>query len=687
MIRKTISALTALMMLLTAFVAAAETAPEPDYTTGTPWLYVDLVGNVTEETEANLKDNFALAANKEKLLKLEIPAGYPCIGTAEDLLLQTQKDLGRMFTEGTAVTREAKLAFNLYALLTDWDTRNAVGVAPLKEQTDAVERIASLDELNRYFTEVAPEEQLACPWSCSGEEDSTSAGQWVISICWPELLLSDSAEYTSETPSGKKQLEAKTSLAKNMLVKLGYTAEKAEAKIESCLSFERLMAPTVYTMEEQSVTGFIARINNPCTREELADAGGRIPLLAYIEKAVGLPAFDRFNVQAPENLAELSRLYTDENLEMIKSYVIVHGVIDRAGDLDRESYEWKYVCDHADFGEVTIPDDAASFSQYVTDRLPWAVARLYTETYLKPEDKERLTSLAEDMIAAYHRIIEEAEFLSDETKAKAIDKLESIRFLILYPDDWTPYNYDGLEIKTAGEGGTLYDAVTAIRRYRRLQKAAAFGKAPEAALWTGVSTPQKVSCNYDSRNNTVFVGGGFAGGGLYSSDMRDEEVYGKIGFYIGHEITHAFDRSGAMTDKNGNMVQWWTDGEMAAFMEKNRKLADYFSAIHPWEGVSWNGDTKTGEACADMGGMKCMLMLAKEKENFDYDLFFRSYAECHLLKLTPEYAMAAKFPDVHPLNYLRINTVLQQFDEFLDFYGIKEGDGMYLAPEDRVNIW
>ena len=156
---------------------------------------------------------------------------------------------------------------------------------------------------------------------------------------------------------------------------------------------------------------------------------------------------------------------------------------------------------------------------------------------------------------------------------------------------------------------------------------------------------------------------------------------------VGHEITHAFDRSGAMTDKNGNMVQWWTDGEMAAFMEKNRKLADYFSAIHPWEGVSWNGDTKTGEACADMGGMKCMLMLAKEKEDFDYDLFFRSYAECHLLKLTPEYAMAAKFPDVHPLNYLRVNTVLQQFDEFLDFYGIKEGDGMYLAPEDRVNIW
>ena len=96
MTQKTISILAALAMLLTAFAAAAETVPEADYTTGTPWLYVDLAGNVTEETEANLKDNFALAANKEKLLKLEIPAGFPCIGTGESRVLQTREDLAGM---------------------------------------------------------------------------------------------------------------------------------------------------------------------------------------------------------------------------------------------------------------------------------------------------------------------------------------------------------------------------------------------------------------------------------------------------------------------------------------------------------------------------------------------------------------------------------------------------------------
>ena len=340
----------------------------------------------------------------------------------------------------------------------------------------------------------------------------------------------------NETPSGKIQLEAKTRLAKNMLMKLGYTAEEADAKIEACLSFERMLAPTVYTEEEQSVTDFLARSDNLCTREELVEAGGRIPLLNYIEKAVGLPALDRYNVMAPENLAMLSRLYTDENLEMIKSYVIVYGVIDRAGDLDRESYEWKYVCDHADYGEVTIPDDAETFALYVTDWLPWAVSRLYSETYLKSEDKERLTELAEKKIAAYHRIIVEADFLSDETKAKAIDKLDSIQFQILYPDDWTPYSYDGLEIKTAAEGGTLYDAVTAVRRYRREKRAAAFGKAPQTGLWSGMAKPQTVNCSYDGGDNTVFVGGGLAGGDMYNSGMRDEEFYGKIGFLSGMRL-------------------------------------------------------------------------------------------------------------------------------------------------------
>ena len=201
MIRKTISALTALMMLLTAFVAAAETAQEADYTTGMPWLFVDLDGNVTEETEANLKDNFALAANKDIILKLEYKGGIPAAGVVEDILLQSMADKARMFREGTPDSHDAKLAFDLYGLLTDWDSRNAAGVAPLKEQTDEVEKISSIEDLNRYFTEVPYEEQLAPDtlWSCGNESSMTDQSVKELFVSGTALLLEDSAEYLLHT--------------------------------------------------------------------------------------------------------------------------------------------------------------------------------------------------------------------------------------------------------------------------------------------------------------------------------------------------------------------------------------------------------------------------------------------------------------------------------------------------------
>ena len=115
-------------------------------------------------------------------------------------------------------------------------------------------------------------------------------------------------------------------------------------------------------------------------------------------------------------------------------------------------------------------------------------------------------------------------------------------------------------------------------------------------------------------------------------------------------------------------------------------MVDFYNAMHPWEGQDFYGSIMTGEACADMAGMKVMLKIAAEKDNFDYDAVFRAFAEAWLTKDTLQMAYA-RINDNHPMCYLRINCTLQQFDEFLNYYGITEGDGMYLAPEDRVAIW
>ena len=199
-------------------------------------------------------------------------------------------------------------------------------------------------------------------------------------------------------------------------------------------------------------------------------------------------------------------------------------------------------------------------------------------------------------------------------------------------------------------------------------------------------TPTTFNCAYSPTTNSISIMGAFARGTIYNPEMSDEDLYAKIGTVIGHEISHAFDSMGAQFDKDGNVNQWWTDQDWNAFEEKNQKVIDYFAKIHPWEGQDYYPESKGGEAVADMAAVKCMLRLAAKKENFDYDKYFRSLADLWLAKGTLNMTYIC-ITDEHPLPYLRVNCPLQQYDEFLDFYGIKEGDGMYLAPEDRINVW
>ena len=321
---------------------------------------------------------------------------------------------------------------------------------------------------------------------------------------------------------------------------------------------------------------------------------------------------------------------------------------------------------------------------YVSGALKWAVAQLYTEAYLHEEDKERITELVNEIKKAYHGILEDADFLSDETREKAIEKLDAIRPCVLYPDSWEKYEYKGLDFKGPKDGGTLWEALQAIEAYEAKEEIEEFLNPVDKEKWT--VSPQTFNCGYQPLTNSIYILGAYARGDIYNSEMSDEEVLAKLGVSIGHEISHAFDRTGAQFDKDGNMKNWWTKEDKEEFKKRNAKLAEYYNAIHPWEGQDLKGSIMTGEACADMAGMKVALRVASEKENFDYDKFYRAFADLWFVKENLMMARAG-IEDEHPLQYLRINCTLQQFDEFLDYYGITEGDDMYLAPEDRVNIW
>ena len=198
----------------------------------------------------------------------------------------------------------------------------------------------------------------------------------------------------------------------------------------------------------------------------------------------------------------------------------------------------------------------------------------------------------------------------------------------------------------------------------------------------------QVNSFYYPNTNEIYIIGGILGGDFYDVNRSIEENMGGIGAVIGHELSHAFDTRGAQYDKDGNVANWWSDEDYSTFQKRADKLIDYMSNMTVDEsGKNYNGAMVQTETIADMAGVKCMLGLASKIDGFDYDKFFKSYARLWKSQSTKERVDMLTAVDVHALNYLRTNAVLQQYDEFLDTYGIKEGDGMYLAPKDRVAVW
>ena len=200
-------------------------------------------------------------------------------------------------------------------------------------------------------------------------------------------------------------------------------------------------------------------------------------------------------------------------------------------------------------------------------------------------------------------------------------------------------------------------------------------------------TPQTVNASYSANENSIIIPGGIIQGHFYDPNGTREENLGGIGAIIGHEISHAFDNTGAQYDSDGNLNNWWSEKDYEQFTEKAYKIANFYSQIEALPGEKINGYLTVGENIADIGGVSCLLDILDTMDKPNYKAFFESYATTWRQITTKEYADYALSLDVHSPNKFRVNGVLPQFQKFYDTYGITEKDGMYVKPEDRLGIW
>ena len=694
--RKTVTALLvllAILLILSACTSAPkpeeaskpEETPEPQETAeavklddGTPWIDYDLPENIVLVTEKpkDAKDDLYLYANYDYLKTAQIKPGRSSISSFNTVADEIREMSMAVLTDKTLQSEDAKLVQNYYDAWMDWDARNALGVKPVAELIDRIKEVKDLDGLTALLCDPALDIEHFIGFGASlGINDPET---YLYQISPMGLFLNDSAEYSQRTEYGERTEAAYRNAAEKMMAKFGYSADETKKMMDNALALETDLASAIMTSAEGMQPDHIQRINNEMNLEEAYALCKSFPLQAITE-AHGYGHAKRVLVSEPAFLQKLDSVYTQERLNDFKDYMILCAALDHMSYLDRDSYEILTEMNNAVNGSSGMrPDEEVGFDK-VRSALTTPMDRAFLAKYDSSKIKEDVTRICKEAIAYYREMLATEDWLSEETRQKAIEKLDGLIINAVYPDKWQDYSSLSLD------GLGYYDCVQKVNQFDTDFNVSQLNQKNDHAIW-GMDILE-TNAYYNPMENSINIIRGILGDAFYHEGMSDEELYAGIGSIIGHEISHAFDTTGAQFDAKGQLNNWWTEEDYAAFQARAQKLIDHYNTITAFNGYQVQGMNVQGEAIADMAGVKCMLGLLSKKENVDYSLFFENYAKIWARINTRQYEYICLMQDSHPLHYLRANVTAQQFDEFLQTYGIQEGDGMYLAPEERILVW
>lgn len=654
-----------------------------------PWINSCLLGEITDETNANLKDDFYLNVNHDWLRDVKLRPGFAtempllqAMDIVKSRCLEILKDKNLKYDD-PILSHDLDLVQTYYSFFLDWEERNKLGVGGFKSFVERINSIDSLDSMTEFLlSEEAREEGLNL-FNISVRASLEDSSSYAVYIDSSNLSLGDSDEYKKLTENGKRMKKSVDDTVSYMFGRIGMDADKTKNVIDTSYAFETKISKNIMSLLENSDPDSLVKMINPVNVADIKNMQGKLPIAEYMEK-YGYSISNSIILTEPNWLKDMAKIYTNENLDGMKAYLLTNIARSYISRTDEEAYR-KHQEISRELQGITesMPDEDIAYSE-TRSFLANSLARIYVKKYVSPEEKKEIYDFCRQAVDVYRDMLQGIEWLSNETKQAAINKLDHITIHSLYPDKWEDDSI--FQIKRKENGGSYLDAQKAIIRGYLARQMSHINQKVDKDIWT--IDILETNAYYDPTNNSVNIIPGFFCDSTYRSDMSIEEKYGAIGSVIGHEISHAFDTNGSQFDEVGNVKDWWTNEDKKAFRERANKLVKYFDNVVSFDdGTRYSGQMVQTEAIADMAGVKCMLMLGEKIPNFDYDKFFRAYVALWARVYTVESAENTVLTDNHPLHYLRGNVTVQQFDEFNETYGIKEGDGMYIAPENRIAVW
>ena len=583
-------------------------------------------------------------------------------------------------------TVEQKIA-DLYTMGLDSVRLNQEGVAPVKRDVDQIMALTTAQELSIAVARI--HEAAGSPlFGLYVGADLMNSKINILNIDQSGLGLGNRDYYLEKENADKREGYVQWLTKAFSLLGWADAAEKAQA----VLTMETRMAEAFRSnVELRDVTANY----NPMTREEFTKRYSAFDWAAYFSE-MGIGQFDKIAVGQPEVLDRVFSLFQKEDVETVKAYLVASVMSSAAGYSGDELYAAYFDF----FGRQMSGQEEMrprwKRAMAVPNRiLGEAVGELYVKKYFPESDKQRMQGIVKNLQVALGQHIDALEWMSEETKAKAHEKLNTFTVKIGYPDKWKDYSSLRIDPKLS-----YWDNIKRANIWYTEDNIADLGKEVDRDEWH--MTPQTVNAYYNPTTNEICFPAAILQPPFYNSAADDAVNYGAIGVVIGHEMTHGFDDQGRQFDKEGNMSNWWTDEDAKAFKERTDILVDQFNKVlvMPAQGdqpaLYANGEFSLGENIADQGGLRVSYTAMQNSFGGQHpepvdgltaeQRFYLSYATIWAQTMRDEEVIRRTKTDEHSLGKNRVNVTLRNIDTFHKAFGITDG-AMFLPEQERVIIW
>jgi putative endopeptidase len=691
---KKISFLFVLAMLLSIYSCKKDTK-EMVLLEEVPGINLDLMDNSIKPG-----DDFYKYVNGKWLETNEIPDEYASWGSAYELLKKTNEDALAILKSAMSENKDfekievlpgsdQEKAVHLFQTIMDTISRNEQGLEPLKPYLAKIESIKDINDLQAFLIEMEPKGGVGFLGFGVGSHPKNSninAGY----LGNGQLGLSRDY-YVDQDDDTKEKREKYRNHIVRMLRYIGDSEEDAKVNAKAVLAFETRMAESSMTKEDRRDA---RKRFNPKSMSDLSNLVPTINWKNYFE-GIGVKEIDTIIVSDPGYFKALNTILSENNLDDWKNYLRWSLIDGAAGllstEIDKANWEF-YSRDLR--GSKAQRDLEERALNTLNGTIGEALGKLYVDKKFPPEAKAKAEQMIQNVIKAYEHRINALDWMSEDTKKKAVEKLQATSIKIAYPDKWKDYSQ--LEISSVEDGGTYLQNMYNARKWNFNKDLADLGNPVDKTEW--YMAPQVVNAYYNPPFNEIVFPAAILQPPFYNYTADDAVNYGAIGAVIGHEISHSFDDSGSRYDKDGNLNNWWTDEDLKQFEALGALLADQYDKIEVLPETNINGKFTLGENIGDLGGVNAAydaLQLSFEQNGRPEDIdgftaeqrFFLSWGTVWRT-LTRDDALKNQIKtDPHSPNMYRATQPLKNVDAFYEAFNVQEGDAMYLPPEDRVKIW